>query len=133
MANGENSKKKILMVDDDEIHLEIAESLLEGEYEIFKATSGFETLEFLNKNHFVLHLILLDIIMIEMNGWEVFKKIREIADYKDVPIAFLTSVNEAGEKRKALALGAAEYITKPYDAEYLQNTIREILKNSKSK
>ncbi len=127
-----NEKKKILMVDDDEVHLEIAEALLEGEYEIFKATSGFETLEFLNKNLFIPDLILLDIIMIEMNGWEVFKKIREIAEYKDVPIAFLTSVNEEGEKRKALALGAAEYITKPYDAEYLQNTIREILKNSKN-
>ncbi len=127
-----NEKKKILMVDDDEVHLEIAEALLEGEYEVFKATSGFETLEFLNKNQFIPDLILLDIIMIEMNGWEVFKKIREIAEYKDVPIAFLTSVNEEGEKRKALALGAAEYITKPYDAEYLQNTIREILKNSKN-
>jgi putative two-component system response regulator len=129
MTEGTNSRKKILLVDDDEIHLAVAESLLEKEYKIFKAMSGHGALEFLGKSQIIPDLILLDIIMLEMDGWEVFKRIKEIAQLKDVPIVFLTSVDEDGEKRKALKLGAAEYIVKPYNALYLKNTIKEIIKS----
>ena len=127
MADTVNTEKKLLLVDDDEIHLEIAESLLKDDYKIYKATSGKEALELLNKNQVHPDLILLDIIMLEMDGWEVFKRIKEIAEFKDVPVVFLTSVDEDGEKRKAIKLGAAEYITKPYDAVHLKATIKEIL------
>ena len=132
MTSNTESQKKLLLVDDDEIHLTAAEQLLKDEYEIFKAMSGKEALEFLDKSHIIPDLILLDIIMLEMDGWEVFKRIKEIAQFKDVPIVFLTSVDEDGEKRKAIALGAAEYITKPFDMTYLKNTIREIIQNTKA-
>ena len=126
MTESTNQQKKILVVDDDEIHLLTAEFLLKDEYTVFLAKSGKEALEFLGKNQ-VPDLILLDIIMLEMDGWEVFKRIKEIAQFKDMPIVFLTSVDEDGEKRKALALGAAEYITKPYETKHLKNTIKRIL------
>ena len=130
MLQNTNLRKKLLLVDDDEIHLMSAESLLKDEYDIFIAKSGKEALEFLGTSQITPDLIFLDIIMLEMDGWEVFKRIREIAQFKDVPIVFLTSVDEDGEKRKASALGAAEYITKPYDMAELKITIKRIIKEN---
>ena len=127
MPDNNGTQKTILLVDDDEIHLLMAESLLETEYKIYKATSGKETLEFLGKSHVIPDIVLLDIIMLEMNGWEVFKRIKEITELQNVPIVFLTSVDEEGEKRKAFKLGAAEYITKPYDIVELKETIERII------
>ena len=124
-----NNQKRLLLVDDDEIHLTSAELMLKDEYEIFKATSGKEALEFLAKSQILPDLILLDIVMLEMDGWEVFRRIKAIAIYRDIPIVFLTSVDEDGEKRKAMKLGAAEYITKPFDMAYLRTTIKNILEN----
>jgi putative two-component system response regulator len=132
MINNINSRKKILLIDDNEMHLKTAELFLEADYDIFKAKSGNEALEFLYNNQYTLDLILLDIIMPEMDGWEVFRKIKGIALLKNVPIAFLTSVDEKSEKEKAHKLGAVDYITKPYNMTLLQRTVKEILRKNEN-
>ena len=121
-------KIKILLIDDDEFHLSTAEMYLKDEYEIRKAKSGEEALEFLNKNDFIPDLIMLDIIMPGMNGWEVFEKIKAINRLKDVPIVFLTSEDGEKEREKARKLGVVDYITKPYDMTFVKNTISEIIR-----
>jgi len=125
MDNSE--KKRILLIDDDDIELEIAEIILKDEYHIYKAKSGNEAIKHLCSKEFTPNLVLLDILMPQMNGWEVFNRIKAISFLKDVPIIFLTSVNGAEEMKKAFRLGSADYITKPYNKEDLKSRIKKII------
>ena len=128
MANGTNEKKKILMVDDDEIQLTTAELFLKNEYEVYKMKSGKEALEYINENKFVPNLIMLDIVMPEMDGWAVLKKIKAIDFLKNVPIVFLTSIDEELDKKQALKMGISDYITKPFNMTNLKSRITSALK-----
>jgi putative two-component system response regulator len=128
MRYGLSVKKQILLVDDDEIHLETAELFLKDNYEVYKANSGEDALRCLLAKEFSPDLIMLDIVMPQMDGWEVFKRIREINFLKNVPIVFLTSADGEKEKKRARALGAVDYITKPYNMTFLNSTISEIIK-----
>jgi len=125
MAN--NEKKKILLVDDDDIQLTIAEILLKDEYDIYKALSGNDALKYFYGKNFTPDLILLDILMPFMDGWEVFNRIKAIGFLKNVPIAFLTSVDGVEAIDKAFKLGSADFITKPYKQDELKKRIKKIL------
>jgi putative two-component system response regulator len=120
-------KKKILLIDDDEVHLSTTELFLKDEYEILKAISGEDALKYLYNNEFTPDLIMLDIIMPYMDGWEVFNRIKAIGLLKNVPIVFLTSEDGEREKKRARELGAVDYITKPYTKTFLIETINEII------
>jgi len=133
MAESINSRKIILLVDDDEIHLSITESELKDEYEVVMVKSGEEALEFLGKSQTIPDLVLLDILMPTMDGWEVFDKINDIATLKLTPIMFYTSLNEESAKEKAYELGAFDYITKPCDQSVLQNKIRSTIQKAESR
>jgi len=120
-------KKKILAVDDSEIDLDLLEALLQDKYTVLPTKSGKEALDYLL--HFSnVDLILLDLIMPEMDGWEIFSRIRDLGNITDVPIAFLTSVHGEKEQNHAKELGAADYIVKPFTKEELINRIEVILK-----
>ena len=122
-------RKKVLFVDDDDMQLTSVEFLLKDEYEIFKATSGEEALKYLNNHEFTPNLVLLDILMPEMDGWEVFNRIRAIGYLKNVPIVFLTSVEGEAEMEKAFKLGPADYIIKPCEDEELKSRVKRIIEN----
>jgi CheY-like chemotaxis protein len=128
MANV-NEKKKVLVVDDNEMELLVAKAILKDEYEIFIAKSGKETLEYFF-NGLIPDLILLDILMPNMDGWETFNRIRAISLLQDIPIAFLTSLVGTADEKRALEMGAADYIMKPYEKKDLLNRIKNILKKS---
>jgi len=123
-------KRKILFVDDDEVHLLMAEDLLKEEYDIFTAESGKKALELIYKR-FIPDLIILDIIMPDMDGWEAFYRLKSISFLNDVPIAFLTSLHGANDRKHAQELGAADFITKPFDKQTLVQSIENIFKNYK--
>ena len=108
------NKKKILLVDDDTISSEVATIVLEEQYAVTTTQSGQAALDLLTHNYKP-DLILLDIIMPDLNGWETFNKIRGISLLHSVPIAFLTSLTAFEGKEQAEKLGAADYITKPFD------------------
>jgi len=127
---GLNDKKKILLIDDDEIHLITAELFLKDEYEIYKAKSGNEALTSLSNNEFVPDLIMLDLIMPDMDGWEAYKRIRAKGPLKNTPIAFVTSEGGNEEKKRAYTMGAAEYIIKPFNMTDLKSRIKEILRKA---
>ena len=128
MKNDINEKKKILLVDDDDIQLVTAELFLKDEYEIYKARSGDEAIKYLCSREFTPSLVLLDIIMPNMDGWEILKRIKVISFLKDIPIVFLTSVKGETEKNLAYEMGIADYITKPYNKVDLKSRIKELLK-----
>ncbi|MDR0320749.1 MAG: response regulator [Treponema sp.] len=121
-----NDLKKILLVDDSEIHLVIAENILKREYDVTSVKSGAEALGLLSKG-LVPNLILLDILMPDMDGWETYNKIKGISLLQNVPIAFLTSLDGIREKLYASRIGAADLITKPYEGEDLLNRIKGLL------
>jgi len=130
MAKDVDSRKSILLVDDDEIHLSVTEISLKGEYDVFTVKSGKEALEFLGKSQVIPDLILLDILMPEMDGWIVFDKISDIAALKFTPIIFYTSLDEQNAREKAYELGVFDYITKPCEQSVLMDRIRATLQKA---
>ena len=122
-----NEKKKILLVDDDTMHLKTAELFLKNEYQIHLTKSGNEALDFINKKEFVPNLILLDILMPEMDGWEVFKRMKKIDFLKNVPIVFLTSLEDESDKKRAFQMGITDYILKPFNMTELKSRVKDII------
>ena len=119
-------KKKILLVDDDKISLSMVKNLLKEEYEIMTASSGNEALAYYLKGQYP-NLVLLDILMPNMNGWETYNRLKALSFLKDIPIAFLTSVDEEAQKYHAGEIGAVDFIAKPWDNEDLLERVKKIL------
>jgi len=125
-------KKKILVVDDSEIDLTLVEMMLQDKYTILPTKSGQEALDYLLHYNLV-DLILLDLIMPDMDGWETFSRIKDLGFISNVPIAFLTSAHGVAEQLHAREIGAADYIFKPYTRKELLKRIKIILKKFSAK
>jgi CheY-like chemotaxis protein len=125
--------KKIILVDDEKDQIYFIktsfESLYGKDYLIIPAESGEKCFELLERQELP-HLILLDIMMPKMNGWEVFDRIRANPVWKDIPIIFLTArTDEFAEHAGALI--ADDYIKKPIEIKELKAHIDTILKKNK--
>ena len=103
----------ILVVDDDTYNLSVAKELLEQNNDIICVTSGKQALAVLSRR--MPDLILLDIVMPEMNGFEVISKIKANPMFADIPIIVLTADNDSDTEMKCLELGAEDYIIKPFE------------------
>ena len=104
--------QKILLIDDTTANILVLSELLASEGEIFFATSGKEGLELAEKSN--PDLILLDIMMPEMDGYEVCARLKANPVTKHIPVIFITALNEIGNETRGLELGAVDYITKPF-------------------
>lgn len=108
-----NYYETILIVDDDSTLLEQAEQILSGRYHVSLATSGAQALRYLQSGQGA-DLILLDILMPGMDGYETLAALRRLPGYEEVPVVYLTSVSDPESEIKGLNIGAADYITKPF-------------------
>jgi PAS domain S-box-containing protein len=116
--------KKILLVDDDMRNLfALSKILKERGMEVFKAENGINALEMLNI-HPDVDLVLMDIMMPEMDGYEAMKRIRSQVKFKNLPVIALTAKAMKDDKQKCIDAGANDYITKPIDAERLLSLMR---------
>jgi len=122
-----DEKQKILIVDDDFIHLEMVEMVLQNKYDISTAKSGKEALALFYQG-LVPQLILLDLIMPDMDGWNTYTRIKAISGLHNTPIAFFTSSYDPKDIKHAQEIGAVDYIRKPYDNDNLLRRIDKILK-----
>ena len=111
-------QEHILVVDDDPTLLEKAEQILSGQYRISLAVSGEQALRFLQSRQDT-DLILLDILMPGMDGYQTLETIRTIGSYRSVPIIYLTSVSDPESEVRGLNIGAADYVTKPFHPQIL--------------
>ncbi|MBE5878850.1 MAG: response regulator [Lachnospiraceae bacterium] len=118
--------KHVLVIDDDPIMLRIIKERLKDEYNVATAVSGRIGLNFLSRKK--TNLILLDYEMPDMDGAEVLEKIRERDDLKEVPVIFLTGINDTSKIQKVLAMKPQGYLLKPIDGDKLINTIRQTIK-----
>ncbi len=103
--------KNILAVDDVASNLDIIVDFLEG-YDVIDTTDGYNALEIAQTEQ--LDLILLDIVMPQIDGFEVCKRLKENSQTKDIPIIFITSKSDAESIEKAYALGGVDYVSKPF-------------------
>ncbi len=117
--------KHILVVDDVTLNLRVAEDVLKDKYRISLASSGKEALEFLQKS--IPDLILLDVIMPDLDGYETFARIREMKGMSEVPIIFLTADIGVGSEVMGLQMGAMDYIHKPFDPNIMLSRIKRVL------
>lgn len=106
------SKPSILVVDDTPANLTLMTGLLQDDYQVRAATSGEKALKIAYSDN-PPDLILLDIMMPEMDGHEVCRRLKIDEKTRDIPIIFLTAMSEAEDEEKGLMLGAVDYITKP--------------------
>ncbi len=109
----ELSKCTVLVVDDTETNIDILVAALDSEYEVSVAMDGESALETLNND--LPDLILLDIMMPGMDGYEVCRRIKNNPKTSGIPIVFITTMNEIQNKTKGFELGAVDYITKPFE------------------
>jgi len=117
--------KHILIVDDNKTNLASARSVLNGVYKVTAVTAGAQALKFLEGNS--CDLILLDINMPGMDGFEVMEKIGENEGCKDIPIIFLTADNDAETESRCLEAGAVDFIAKPFVPAVMMSRICRIL------
>jgi putative two-component system response regulator len=110
-------RKKIIVVDDNLDNLNALKNTLKDIYGVYPSPSALEMFELLE--HIRPDLILLDVEMPEMNGYEAIKKLKSNTQYKDIPVIFLTSMIDEQSKMEGLRLGAVDYIYKPFDAALL--------------
>ncbi|GIK65343.1 MAG: DNA-binding response regulator [Chloroflexi bacterium] len=118
--------EKILVIDDEETTVQLISILLERRgYEVIKAYRAEDGLRKAYRNH--PDLVLLDIMMPNMDGWEVCRRLRELSD---VPIIFLTARSEIKDVVKGLEMGADDYIVKPYDNDELVARVKAHLRRT---
>ena len=125
----EGPMRKIMLVDDEKDQIFGIKTALEesypGEFQIISAESGEKCLELL-ENDSSPDLILLDIMMPEMSGWEVYDKIRDNPQWGNIPIVFLTARTDRIAENAGEFLGD-DYIEKPVEVEELKNRINKVL------
>jgi len=116
--------KKILLVDDDMRNLFALSKILKDRgIEIIKAENGKNALDMLEK-HADINMVLMDIMMPEMDGYEAMKRIRSQVKFKNLPVIALTAKAMKDDKQKCIDAGANDYITKPIDVERLLSLMR---------
>ncbi|MBW2146793.1 MAG: response regulator [Deltaproteobacteria bacterium] len=116
--------KKILVVDDDDLVLiALTELLKPKDYEVTTALNGPEALGLLSRERF--DLIILDIIMPEMSGLEVCRKVRDMEDYRDVPIIMLTAKSADEDREQGMEAGANLFLSKPISPQRLIQLVDE--------
>ncbi|MBU3915671.1 response regulator [bacterium] len=113
MTDNDKNQPLVLVVDDDPMNIDILLEVLHDEYQLGVAKNGLKALEYVEKAK--PDLILLDIMMPEMNGYEVCERIKSSPKTKDIAIIFLTALQDAANKTKGFELGAIDYITKPFN------------------
>lgn len=124
---------KIMIVDDSPEMIDILHSMLPKNIKRQVALNGKYAIKLLNNSFDLPDLILLDVIMPEVNGFEACKKIKEDDRLKEIPIIFISSLNETFDKVKAFEVGAVDYITKPFQKEEVIARINAHLEISHSK
>ena len=120
------NSKKILVVDDEQMTTDLAKTFLEKHgFEVVIASDGEEALELAEEQ--APDLILLDVMLPTIDGFEVCKKLKDNAMFKDTPILMFTAKGLSSDVERGEAVGADEYIIKPFSGKALVATIRKHL------
>ncbi|MCL2005559.1 MAG: response regulator [Planctomycetaceae bacterium] len=118
-------RRKLILVDDSKFSLMMGEQRLQDVYDVYTAISAeemFDTLDVILPD-----VILLDVNMPHLDGYETIVKLKADVRYEDIPVIFVTGKSDENSMIRGLSLGAADYITKPFSASYLHERIETLL------
>lgn len=119
----EKLKQQILIVDDSEINREILKEILKEDYRILEAANGEECLEQLERSGTGISLVLLDIVMPEMDGFEVLAAMNQNHWIEDIPVIMISSEDSDSYIRRAYEMGVSDYISRPFDAKIVYQRV----------
>lgn len=120
--------KQILAVDDSSSNLQMVKSTLQKEYIVSLVNNGERAIQFLEKKH--LDLILLDIMMPGLDGFETLLKIKELPECADIPIIMLSAMVDDDTEQECKELGAVGVMTKPFLPGTLLDTVRSVINSA---
>jgi len=123
----QDAKKTVLIVDDNAQNLELLEVYMEDlpETRVLTAPNGIEALERIESGR--VDLVLLDIMMPKMSGFEVCRHLKSNPETRDIFVVMITALNETGDIERATECGADDYLTKPVDRQALVKLVRTML------
>lgn len=129
-ANQTTDKRfTVLMVDDNSFNINLLRSTLQGEYKVRVSSNGNEALQAatLNKPD----LILLDVMMPGIDGYEVCSRLKSQDSTRDIPVIFISSMDTEADREKGLKLGAVGYIKKPFRSDLVMAYVRKVFAQRK--
>jgi len=117
--------KKVLVVEDVDFNRDLVVQLLEDKYHVIEAVNGQEGVELAERER--PELILMDLSLPVMDGWEATRRIKANPDLRSIPVIALTAHAMVGDEKKALAAGCDDYLVKPLDEDALMAKIAKYL------
>jgi diguanylate cyclase (GGDEF)-like protein/PAS domain S-box-containing protein len=118
-------RQKILVVDDLMQNLQLLASVLEDEYEVLLASSGPEALAMAAEE--MPDLVVLDIMMDGMDGYETCQRLKQLPNFDNCPVVFLTALDDERAEARGLSLGGADFLTKPFNINHIRLRLRNLL------
>ncbi len=122
--SGENSRRALVVDDSLTVRIYHSSLLRNFGYEVDTAENGLEALEMAMKKRY--DLILSDINMPVMDGFEFVRKLRKLEDYRYTPVVFITTLNSEEDRRRAILSGGTLYIVKPINLQVLEKILRSL-------
>ena len=122
MLNIETTKPTLLLVDDEPVNLRVLKQLLASEYQLIFARNGEEALHLTETRQ--PNLILLDVMMPGLTGFEVCRQLKQQASTKHIPVIFVTALNDEQDETEGFEVGAVDYITKPISPAIVKARVR---------
>jgi CheY-like chemotaxis protein len=123
-----SDRKKILVVDDERFNIKVLSDLLKTEYKIMAAINGVQALKAARSEN-PPSLILLDIMMPDMDGYEVLEQLKSDEKTQGIPVVFVTAMEGNSDKSRGLDLGAVDYLAKPVSPELVLETVSKYILN----
>jgi len=124
--------KKILVVEDSDVNRSILVAILEDEYDVIEAVNGEEAYRLLEANKDEVAVILTDLEMPVMNGYDFISKVRAEHQYNSIPIVVTTANSEIHVEVRCLKIGASDFVSKPYNPEVVRHRVRSLIKLKES-
>ncbi len=121
------TQKQVLVIDDEPIMRTLLMQILKDKHEVILKENGREALEWMYSGH-IPDLVVADLNMPEINGFEYIEKVRESGFFSDVPLIVLSGEESSSERIKCLKLGANDYLIKPFNPEELGLRIDNLIK-----
>ena len=121
--------KTIFVVDDSGINLMKADEALRDHFNVITISSAFTMFDLFDD--VIPDVILLDILMPDINGFDVLKRLKADARYEGIPVIFLTSIKEAAEEARGYEMGAEDFIKKPFSKNILLDRIKTVLESGR--
>ena len=123
----ENIKNSLLIVDDDTFNLTLLGEILKSDYTVRAVKSGAACISAAEK--FLPDLIMLDVMMPEMDGYQVFEVLKSSKITAHIPIIFITGLDNKSDEKKCLQLGAVDFINKPFDDVIVKLKVNQQIRN----